>query len=84
MIRGILDDRPRRVWAILIAMSVVAVTVGVVTIVIHDRIHRRDIAYCDFLLEFYCTLIIQPKNALPHKSRTSSAGTCDWRHVITG
>jgi hypothetical protein len=40
MIRGILDDRPRRVWAILIAMSVVAVTVGVVTIVIHDRIHQ--------------------------------------------
>jgi hypothetical protein len=27
-----------RVWAILIGMSVVAVTVGVVTIMIHDRI----------------------------------------------
>ena len=37
MIRGIIDDRPSRVWAILIAMSVVAVTVGVVTIMIHDR-----------------------------------------------
>jgi hypothetical protein len=30
--------RLRRVWAILIGMSVVAVTVGVVTIMIHDRI----------------------------------------------
>ena len=37
IIRGIIDDRPSRVWAILIAMSVVAVTVGVVTIMIHDR-----------------------------------------------
>jgi hypothetical protein len=35
MVRAI---RPRRVWAILIGMSVVAVTVGVVTIMIHDRI----------------------------------------------
>jgi hypothetical protein len=30
--------RLRRVWAILIGMSVLAVTVGVVTIMIHDRI----------------------------------------------
>jgi hypothetical protein len=37
MIRAIIDDRLRRVWVILIGMSVVAVTVGVVTIVIHDR-----------------------------------------------
>jgi hypothetical protein len=29
--------RLRRVWAILIGMSVLAVTVGVVTIMIHDR-----------------------------------------------
>jgi hypothetical protein len=35
MVRAV---RLRRVWAILIGMSVVAVTVGVVTIVIHDRI----------------------------------------------
>jgi len=35
MIRAI---RLGRVWAILIGMSVVAVTVGVVTIMIHDRI----------------------------------------------
>jgi hypothetical protein len=27
----------RRVWAILIGMSVVAITVGVVTVMIHDR-----------------------------------------------
>jgi hypothetical protein len=38
MIRAIIDDRIRRVWAILIGMSMVAVTVAVVTIVIHDRI----------------------------------------------
>jgi hypothetical protein len=35
MVRAI---RLRRVWALLIGMSVVAVTVGVVTIMIHDRI----------------------------------------------
>jgi hypothetical protein len=35
MVRAI---RLRRVWAILIGMSVVAVTVGVVTIMVHDRI----------------------------------------------
>jgi hypothetical protein len=35
MVRAI---RLRRVWAILIGMSVVAVTVGLVTIMIHDRI----------------------------------------------
>jgi hypothetical protein len=35
MVRAI---RLRRVWAILIGMSVVAVTVCVVTIMIHDRI----------------------------------------------
>jgi hypothetical protein len=35
MVRAILL---RRVWAILIGMSVVAVTVGVVTTMIHDRI----------------------------------------------
>ena len=38
MIRAIIDDRLRRVWAILIGMSAVAVTVGVVTIMIHDRL----------------------------------------------
>jgi hypothetical protein len=37
MIRPIIDDRLRRVWAILIGMSVVAVTVGVATIMIHDH-----------------------------------------------
>jgi hypothetical protein len=30
--------RLRRVWAILIGMSVVALSVGLVTIMIHDRI----------------------------------------------
>jgi hypothetical protein len=39
MIRAIIDDRFRRVWAILIGMSVLAVTVDVVTIMIHDHIH---------------------------------------------
>ncbi len=38
MIRAIIDDRRRRVWAILAGMAAVAVTVGVVTIMIHDRI----------------------------------------------
>jgi hypothetical protein len=37
MIRAIIDDRLRRVWAILIWMSALAVTVGVVTIMIHDH-----------------------------------------------
>jgi hypothetical protein len=37
MIRAIIDDRLRRVWAILIGMSALAATVGVVTIMIHDR-----------------------------------------------
>ena len=35
MVRAI---RLRRVWAILIGMSVIALTVGLVTIMIHDRI----------------------------------------------
>jgi hypothetical protein len=38
MIRATIDDRLRRVWAILIGMSTLAVTVGVVTIVIHNRL----------------------------------------------
>jgi hypothetical protein len=39
MIRAIIDDRLRRVWAILIGMTVVAVTVVMITIAIHDRVH---------------------------------------------
>jgi hypothetical protein len=39
MIHAIIDDRLRRVWAMLIGMTVVAVSVGMVTIAIHDRIH---------------------------------------------
>ena len=38
MLRAIIGDRRRRVWAILIGMAVLAVTVDVVTIMIHDRI----------------------------------------------
>ena len=38
MIRTIIDDRIRRVWAILAGMAALAVTVGVATIMIHDRI----------------------------------------------
>jgi hypothetical protein len=37
MIRAIIDDRLRRVWAILNGISAFAVIVGAVTIVIHDR-----------------------------------------------
>jgi hypothetical protein len=37
MIRAIIDDRIRRVWAILIGMTTVAITVVMVTIMIHDR-----------------------------------------------
>jgi hypothetical protein len=33
--------RLRRVWAILIGMSALAVTVGVVTIMIHDRMNSE-------------------------------------------
>jgi hypothetical protein len=36
MIRAIIDDRIRRVWAILIGMAALAVTVVVVTTMIHD------------------------------------------------
>jgi hypothetical protein len=39
MIRAIIDNRLRRLWAILIGMSVLAVTVELITIMIHDRIH---------------------------------------------
>jgi uncharacterized membrane protein len=38
MIRAITDKRLRRVWAILIGLTAMAITVGLVTIVIHDRI----------------------------------------------
>jgi uncharacterized membrane protein len=37
MIRAIIDDRIRRVWAILIGMVAFAVTVVMVTVMIHDR-----------------------------------------------
>ena len=39
MIRTTTDDRLRRVCAILIGMSVLAVSVGTVTIMIHDGMH---------------------------------------------
>jgi len=38
MIRAIIDDRIRRVWAILAGMAALAVTVAMVTIMIHDRL----------------------------------------------
>ena len=37
MIRALIDDRLRRVCAILAGMAAMAVTVAVITIVIHDR-----------------------------------------------
>jgi hypothetical protein len=37
MIRAIIDNRIRRVWAILIGMTVLAVTVIMVTVMIHDH-----------------------------------------------
>jgi hypothetical protein len=37
MIRAIIDDRVARAWAILFGMLVMATTIGVVTIMIHDR-----------------------------------------------
>jgi hypothetical protein len=37
MIRAIVEDRFRRVWVILIGMTVLAVTVVMVTNVIHER-----------------------------------------------
>jgi hypothetical protein len=39
MIRSIIDDPLRRAWAILVGMSVLAVSVEAVTIMIHDRLH---------------------------------------------
>jgi hypothetical protein len=38
MIRAIISDRRRRIWAILIGMVALAITVEAVTIMIHDRI----------------------------------------------
>ena len=38
MIRAIIDDRIRRVCAILAGMAAMAVTVVMVTIMMHDRI----------------------------------------------
>jgi hypothetical protein len=38
MIRAIIDDRLRRVWAILIGMTAGGIAVGAVTIMIHDRL----------------------------------------------
>jgi hypothetical protein len=38
IIRTITDDRLRRVWTILIGLSALAVTVFMVTILIHERI----------------------------------------------
>jgi hypothetical protein len=43
MICTIIDDRLRRIWAILIGMTVVAVTVGMVTVMIRDRTSGRVI-----------------------------------------
>ena len=38
MILSIIEDRLRSVWAILIGMSVLVVSVEAVTIMIHDRL----------------------------------------------
>jgi hypothetical protein len=38
VIRTFIDDRLRRAWAILIGMSAMATTVGLITIAIHDRV----------------------------------------------
>jgi hypothetical protein len=38
MIRAIIDDRVARAWAILFGMLVMAMTVGGVTIILHDRV----------------------------------------------
>jgi hypothetical protein len=38
LIRAIIDDRLRRVWTILLGMLALAVTVVMVTAMIHDRI----------------------------------------------
>ena len=38
MIRAITDDRLRRVWAILIGMSALAIAVVTVTTMIHDHV----------------------------------------------
>jgi hypothetical protein len=38
MIRAVIDDRLHRAWAILIGMSAMATTVGIITIAIHDRV----------------------------------------------
>ena len=38
MIRAIIGDRIRRVWAILVGMATLAVTVAMVPIMIHDRL----------------------------------------------
>jgi hypothetical protein len=38
MFRAIIDDRQRKVWAILIGMAALAITVEAVAIMIHDRI----------------------------------------------
>ena len=35
----ITDERLRRVWTILIGLTAMAITVGLATIVVHDRIH---------------------------------------------
>jgi hypothetical protein len=37
MARANTDQRLRRVWAILIGLTAIAITVGLATIVIHDR-----------------------------------------------
>jgi hypothetical protein len=39
MARANTDTRLRHVWAILIGLTAMAITVGLATIVIHDRIH---------------------------------------------
>jgi hypothetical protein len=38
MIRAIIDDRVARAWAILFGMFVMATTVGVATVILHDRV----------------------------------------------
>jgi len=38
MIRSVIDDRVYRVWAILLGMLILVVSVETVTIMIHDRL----------------------------------------------
>ena len=73
--------RLRRVWAILIGMSVLAVTVGVVTIMIHDRSAHAEVSLGELMRK---CLLLENYWALKSTQDTTSSIPNDGSAICFG